>query len=172
MYTKYIILFCLTSYYIPKVIAFDESEIYILFDEIRNEGENYVTARSLRKTYHSSERSELVDLLRNYGMEITENGKREQRIYFVKFKEALMDGYINRFSKKHVETLFNEIIIKSGTLRNYIIRNDLINHYEGRIPISQIDNVLSTFGDPNFRVIRLDFPGFRRAVNTGGIPAW
>ncbi|XP_050432710.1 uncharacterized protein LOC126840799 [Adelges cooleyi] len=149
-------------------------EFVKLFDELRNEGEGYVTRNTLGKIYDVNDKDELDLVLNNFGITFYgENGFRETRVHLDKFKQAAKAGFIHRFPKEEMLVLFFKIIGR-GIRKIHITYSDLVSYYGQRVLRSQIDNVMTKFGieSPNGSERRLSLLGFRRAVNTGGIPAW
>ncbi|XP_050422706.1 uncharacterized protein LOC126834657 [Adelges cooleyi] len=171
MYTKYIILFCFTYYYIPTVISFDESLDYEnRFNQIRYATDDYITFNSLSKTYDNYEVDELQYVIDTYAVDFYgENDYYQRRMYLEKFILAAKDGLIHRFHTWEMINLFLQIIGKDAE-RGYITHNDLASHYENKMSTAQIETVMTTYGTPHSDGLRLSFFGFRRAINTLLIP--
>ncbi|XP_050422885.1 uncharacterized protein LOC126834764 [Adelges cooleyi] len=175
MNTKHIILFCLTLYYIPKVISYDAFVVEIMkrFDELKKENEEYVTFAGLRKIYEFHEMDQLEYVLDNYGVEITgENGYRERRVYYDKFQKAMREGLIHKYKIDDMTRYFFGTRDYNAP-RGYINRRDLVRlHYPTYMTETQIDFVMTTYGHDGPDGRRLSFHGYRRAINTLSIPYW
>ncbi|XP_050422705.1 uncharacterized protein LOC126834656 [Adelges cooleyi] len=171
MNTKYIILFCLTNYYIPTVISYDNFvlEVKNRFNEIKEENEDYITFNSLNKTFDKYEVDELQYVMDTYGDDFNgENGYYQRRVYIDKFNKSVRKGLINRFQTSDLIEVFFIIINCNGI--GFITQRDLERHFRERITTFNIKFIMTTYGTESPDGHRLSFHGFRRAVNTLLIP--
>ncbi|XP_050431392.1 uncharacterized protein LOC126839968 [Adelges cooleyi] len=166
MFTKYILLFCLT-YYIPKVDSMDEVEIEILWDTIRGESD-FINHDHFRSYFKDEDQSELLSVIETYGHKCTaeSQSKGENRMDLKEFTKAASEGCINICSKQAIDAVFNKIIAnkKNG---DHITSQDMIQYYGLTVPLPQIEYVISKYvvGQKH-----LNFSALRKAINTGDLP--
>ncbi|XP_050430795.1 uncharacterized protein LOC126839496 [Adelges cooleyi] len=172
MNLKFIILTCLT-YYTPTVKSINEKEIQNLFNDIKVSDFTYITYPNLIHYYNHNDEKELEQVLRDYGSLFDYgNGMEEYRLDYLQFRKAAYDGYIPLYFNREISKVFDEIRSEN---KDYVTHIDMAKYYKG-MKKSTLKEITKIFGQPISSSLckskyGLNFANFRRAINTGVLPA-
>ncbi|XP_050423054.1 uncharacterized protein LOC126834887 [Adelges cooleyi] len=169
IYTKYIILLCLT-YYFPMVNSITKEHINNMWTGIKPDYRDYILLDDLVSNFGYVDRDEFLLVMSHYGSKHQINkANYEYRMYFHHFAKAVIEGRIPRCSIKAMHEIFEKILPQDKN-RGYIIREDLIRHYGTKMSKTNLETIMTEFGELEGDVVRLYLYKFKRAMNIGLLP--